>query len=108
MENQINISDIWPEWEIIEEIGSGSFGTVYKAARSAFGATFFSAVKVIKITLGQWLNAAICGRTLLMCLRLNHLKSVKIWPEHFRHCNGTVFILVVFHHRHQGSAYGKP
>ena len=21
MENQINISDIWPEWEIIEEIG---------------------------------------------------------------------------------------
>ena len=49
MENQINISDIWPEWEIIEEIGSGSFGTVYKAARSAFGETFFSAVKVITI-----------------------------------------------------------
>ena len=39
----------WPEWEIISKIGEGSFGCVYKAARSEQGNTFYSAIKVISV-----------------------------------------------------------
>jgi len=39
----------WPEWEIISKIGEGSYGCVYKAARSEQGNTFFSAIKVISV-----------------------------------------------------------
>ena len=27
------LKDIWPQWQIFEEIGRGSFGAVYKAVR---------------------------------------------------------------------------
>lgn len=40
---------VWPEWKIIEKIGEGSFGKVYKAQRTEQGKTFYSAVKVITI-----------------------------------------------------------
>ena len=39
----------WPEWRIIEKVGEGSFGCVYKAERSERGQTFYSAVKLITI-----------------------------------------------------------
>lgn len=39
----------WPEWEIISKIGEGSYGCVYKAARSEQGNTFYSAIKVISV-----------------------------------------------------------
>ena len=39
MEKQLPIS-VWPEWKIIEKIGEGSFGKVYKAQRIVQGKTF--------------------------------------------------------------------
>ncbi len=43
------IKAIWPDWEIVEVLGKGSFGTVYKAKRDELGSTFFSAIKVITV-----------------------------------------------------------
>ena len=40
---------LWAEWEIVEEIGSGSYGTVYKIRRYDIGGTYFAALKVITI-----------------------------------------------------------
>ena len=48
MENDI-LGRIWPEWAIVKEIGSGSFGTVYKAVRKEYGIESFSAIKLIRI-----------------------------------------------------------
>ena len=48
MEKQLPVS-VWPEWEIVEKIGEGSFGKVYKARRTEQGKTFYSAIKVITI-----------------------------------------------------------
>ena len=48
MERDLPISP-WPEWKIIEKVGEGSFGRVYKAERSEHGYTFYSAIKVISI-----------------------------------------------------------
>ena len=39
----------WAEWKIVEKIGEGSFGKVYKAQRSERGKSFYSAIKVIHI-----------------------------------------------------------
>ena len=39
----------WQEWKIIEKIGEGSYGKVYKAERTEQGHSFFSAIKVIPI-----------------------------------------------------------
>ena len=40
---------VWPEWELIEKIGEGSFGKVYKAKRTERGRSFYSAIKIISI-----------------------------------------------------------
>ncbi len=48
MEKQLPVS-AWPEWKIVEKIGEGSFGKVYKARRTEQGKTFYSAIKVITI-----------------------------------------------------------
>jgi len=42
-------SKIWPEWNVVEQIGSGSYGKVYKVERSEHGITDYAAVKVITI-----------------------------------------------------------
>lgn len=52
MEKQLPIS-VWPDWEIIEKIGEGSFGKVYKARRTEEGKTFYSAIKIITIPSSQ-------------------------------------------------------
>lgn len=39
----------WPDWEIVEEIGSGSYGKVYKIKREESGHTYFDALKVINV-----------------------------------------------------------
>ena len=39
----------WPEWRIVEKIGEGSYGKVYKAQRTEEGQSFYSALKVISI-----------------------------------------------------------
>ena len=45
------LENIWANWHIEKLIGSGSFGSVYKARRSGFGFEhdFYSAVKVIHV-----------------------------------------------------------
>ena len=48
MDKQLPVS-AWPEWKIVEKIGEGSFGKVYKARRTEQGKTFYSAIKVITI-----------------------------------------------------------
>ena len=42
-------TSVWPEWKIIEKIGEGSFGKVYKAQRTEQGRAFYSAIKIINI-----------------------------------------------------------
>lgn len=51
------INQIWSQWKTLEEIGSGSFGTVYKAVRQDRGNTSYSAVKIVHIpTDGSTIN----------------------------------------------------
>ena len=40
----------WPEWELTEKIGEGSFGKVYKARRIEGSRQFYSAIKIITIS----------------------------------------------------------
>ena len=48
MKKELPVSP-WREWKIIEKIGEGSYGRVYKAERTERGHTFYSAIKVISI-----------------------------------------------------------
>lgn len=48
MDKDVPVS-VWPEWELIEKIGEGSFGKVYKAKRTEQGRSFYSAIKIISI-----------------------------------------------------------
>lgn len=48
MEKGVPVS-VWPEWQLVEKIGEGSFGKVYKAQRTERGRTFYSAIKIISI-----------------------------------------------------------
>ena len=48
MDRELPVSP-WPEWQIIEKVGEGSFGTVYKAERTERGHSFYSAIKIITI-----------------------------------------------------------
>ena len=48
MDKDVPVSG-WPEWELIEKIGEGSFGKVYKAKRTERGRSFYSAIKIISI-----------------------------------------------------------
>ena len=44
-----SLQGIWPEWEIVKRIGSGSFGVVYEAVRKDDYMESHAAVKVIQI-----------------------------------------------------------
>ena len=46
---KMDISKIWPEWNIIEKIGEGSYGVVYKAEKNDLGINSYAAIKVISI-----------------------------------------------------------
>ena len=48
MDKELPVS-AWPEWKIVEKIGEGSFGQVYKAQRTEKGKSFYSAIKIINI-----------------------------------------------------------
>lgn len=48
MANDI-LSNIWPEWQIIKQIGRGSFGVVYEAVRTDHSVESRAAIKVISI-----------------------------------------------------------
>ncbi len=41
---------LWSEWEIVNEIGSGSYGTVYKIRREDASGVYFAALKVMIIS----------------------------------------------------------
>lgn len=44
------LSNVWPEWEIVDNIGAGSYGKVYKIKREYIGdREQFAALKVIRI-----------------------------------------------------------
>ncbi len=43
------LKSTWPDWEIVDEIGGGAFGTVYRAVRQDMAGTTESAIKVIVI-----------------------------------------------------------
>lgn len=44
-----NPVSIWPEWEIVDQLGEGSYGKVYKAVKRENGKSVFSAIKVIAV-----------------------------------------------------------
>ena len=50
---EVRLPDKWNEWEIVEQVGMGSFGTVYKAERRLGNNSFFSAIKIIHIPLEE-------------------------------------------------------
>ena len=43
------LKEIWPEWNVAQELGEGSFGKVYKILRKEHGITSTAAVKVVSI-----------------------------------------------------------
>ena len=48
MDRELPVS-VWPEWKIVEKIGEGSFGKVYKAQRMERDKAFYSAIKIVSI-----------------------------------------------------------
>jgi len=43
------LKNIWPQWRLVEELGRGAYGVVYKAVRDEHGVIAYSAIKVISI-----------------------------------------------------------
>lgn len=48
-----SLKNVWPEWQIEDELGEGAFGKVYKIKREDMGGTFYAALKVIQIPKDQ-------------------------------------------------------
>lgn len=47
------LEKVWPEWNIVREIGEGSFGKVYEVRRKDIGGIYEAALKVISIPKNQ-------------------------------------------------------
>lgn len=45
----LDLSNVWPEWKVVEKVGEGSFGKVYKCERDEYGIKSLCAIKVISI-----------------------------------------------------------
>ena len=43
------VRSVWAEWDLLEPLGSGQFGTVYKAHRHGFAGDSYAAVKIVTI-----------------------------------------------------------
>ena len=43
------LKSVWPDWDILEQIGEGGYGVVYKAVRHDLAGTSYAAIKVTKI-----------------------------------------------------------
>lgn len=43
------LNRIWPEWEILDQLGAGSYGKVYKAVRREHSFEAYAAIKVISV-----------------------------------------------------------
>ena len=84
MDKELPVS-AWPEWKIIEKIGEGSFGKVYKAQRTERGKSFYSAIKIINIPGSQRQIRGVTPKTanafrfksLLLVLRPTAFLSIK-------------------------------
>ncbi|MBR4205492.1 MAG: bacterial Ig-like domain-containing protein [Clostridia bacterium] len=48
IENDL-LKSVWPEWQIVRQLGKGSYGTVYEIVRTDGGFTSNAAVKIITI-----------------------------------------------------------
>ena len=48
------IEKIWEEWKVSEEIGKGSYGTVYKCLKEENGVKEYSAIKVISVPQNEY------------------------------------------------------
>ena len=46
---EASVAHIWPEWQIEEQLGKGSYGTVFRAVRKDSNLTTYSAIKIISI-----------------------------------------------------------
>ena len=44
-----NLNHVWPKWKLVEQLGEGSFGKVYKMVRTEHTLISYAAVKVISI-----------------------------------------------------------
>ena len=49
MSSNIDLSSVWPEWQVVRRINNGSFGVVYEAIRTDHNVESRSAIKVISI-----------------------------------------------------------
>ncbi len=49
MSDIMDFSPLWGEWHIKEQLGKGSFGSVYKAEKEEYGNTYVSAIKHLSI-----------------------------------------------------------
>ena len=43
------LKKVWPQWEIVRELGEGAFGSVYEVQRKDIGGTFKAALKFMSI-----------------------------------------------------------
>ena len=44
------VASVWPEWKLLEQLGSGQFGVVYMARKQGFAGDSFAAIKVVTIS----------------------------------------------------------
>lgn len=49
MEKSELLKKVWPQWEIVKELGEGAFGSVYEVQRKDIGGTFKAALKFMSI-----------------------------------------------------------
>ena len=70
----------WPEWELMEPIGSGEFGVVYKARKHGFAGDSFAAIKVITISSGEAENGFSREQTdaYLSSIAHNYAREIKM------------------------------
>ena len=50
---QQEINKIWNGWNVVEVLGEGAFGKVYKVVKEEFGHNYEAALKIIKIPANQ-------------------------------------------------------
>ena len=62
VKNKIELPDRWRDWTIIEEIGHGAYGTVYRAERIFGEQIYTSAIKVIEIDPQDDINWSLLSR----------------------------------------------